>query len=235
MSRKQRVEAVLFDFFGTLVAYEPEWSRLAYPDSHRLLEMWGCDLTHEAFLRHWDTASRELEAAAERSRREFPMLDAALAFAATAGLDLSTAQCLGLADTFVREWQRHVRPVPGVADLLARLGASYRLGIVSNTHDPAVVPALLRQLGVAHHFEIVVLSVDHGYRKPHPSIYTTALESLGVAAADAVFVGDSYAADYLGPRRAGIAAFLIDPTNVHGVPPRSRLPALAHIEDRLGT
>lgn len=234
MSPRRRVEAVLFDFFGTLVTYEPDRSRLAYPDSHRLLRTWGCDLSHEAFLTQWDAASSDLESASARSGREFTMLDAALAFAATSGLDLSTARCRILADAFVGEWQRHIRPVPGIADLLARLAGSHRLGIVSNTHDPAMVPSMLRQLGVAHLFAVVVLSVDHGYRKPHPSIYTAALESLGVAAADAAFVGDSYEADYLGPRAVGMTPYLIDPEDIHGVPSDCRLPALAHIEDRLG-
>lgn len=234
MSYKHRVEAVLFDFFGTLVAYEPDWGRLAYPDSHRLLQTWGCDLTHESFVKQWDIAHNQLERAAMSSRHEFTMLDAARAFAATAGLDLPTAACRILADTVASEWQRHVRPVAGVARLVARLAESHRLGIVSNTHDPALVPSMLRQLEIAHHFEIVVLSVDHGYRKPHPSIYTTALESLGVAAAATAFVGDSYEADYLGPGAAGMTPYLIDPGNVHGVPPDSRLPALARIEDCLG-
>jgi putative hydrolase of the HAD superfamily len=229
------LQAVLFDFFGTLVTYEPDRSRLAYPDSHRLLRRWGCDLSHESFVKQWDAASNGLQRASARSMREFSMLDAARAFAATSGLDLSGAQCHDLATTFVVEWQRHVRPVTGVADLLARLAGSYRLGVVSNTQDPAMVPSMLRQMGVAHHLDIVVLSVVHGYRKPHRSIYTAALESLGVAAADTAFVGDSYEADYLGPRAAGMTPFLIDPEDAHGVPRARRLPALAHLEDCLGS
>jgi hypothetical protein len=58
--------------------------------------------------------------------------------------------------------------------------------------------------GLTDLFDATVLSVQVGWRKPHPAIYRAALDQLGIFAADAVFVGDSYVALYVGPSLAGI-------------------------------
>lgn len=231
--RSDRCQVVLFDFFGTLAEYEPDRRRLHYPETHALVMRWGHKVAADLFVAQWDAASAALEAHATSTFEEFTMLDAALAFADAAGLRISSGQGQELADAFITEWQQHVVPVAGVPDLIARLSATYRLGIVSNTHDAAMVPAMLGSMGIVENFEVIVLSVEHGYRKPHPSIYDTALERLGCRAGDVAFVGDSYEADYLGPRRAGMAAHLIDPHQAFRLSPSARLTSVLDIEARL--
>lgn len=227
------IEAILFDVFGTLVDYEPDLGRLPHPDCHELLGTWGHDLTHADFVARWEGSSAQLEAAALMSHDEYSMLDAARAFAATGGRPLSEGQLRELAATFLTEWMRHVRPVAGAAAMCHRLASSYRLAIVSNTHDPAMVPDLLRTFGMADAFELVVLSIDHGRRKPHHSIYEAALARLGVDAAQAAFVGDTVDPDFHGPEAVGIRAYLIDPGARHPVPADRRLPTLLDLEGRL--
>lgn len=46
------------------------------------------------------------------------------------------------------------------------------------------------------------------------------------------FVGDSHAADYVGPLAAGMDAYLIDPDDRHDVPPDHRLASVLDIEAR---
>ena len=55
-----------------------------------------------------------------------------------------------------------------------------------------------------------VLSFEVGAVKPNPEIFNTALDRLGVAAADAVMVGDSEEADG-GARELGCGFVLVDP------------------------
>jgi putative hydrolase of the HAD superfamily len=228
----RRAEVVLFDVFGTLVTYEPDRTQLAYPRSHQLAtETFGLDLTHDRFVAEWDRASAALEATSAEDGREFSMVDAAHAFVMQCGVRTDPAACRPLAETFVREWERHVVAVPGLAPMLRRLAERHRLGIVSNTHDRAMVPRLLGTLAVADAFELVLLSVDHGFRKPHPSIYRAALDHFGVPTA--VFVGDSYDADYDGPCRAGMTALLVDPEARWPVPPGDRLTSVLDVEARL--
>ena len=226
-------EVVLFDFFGTLVDYERDRKQLDYPETLRLVQQLGGPADQELFLAQWDAASAALEQVSASTFEEFTMLDAASAFAATAGLVLSQDQVAELAATFTAEWERHVIPVAGMTNLITSLSAAYRLGIVSNTHDPHMVPSMLQTMGIAKHFEVIVLSVDHGYCKPHPSIYDLSIQRMGCAASSIAFVGDSYESDYLGPRRAGMDAYLIDPQARHQVPAAARLHSVLDIAARL--
>ena len=81
--------------------------------------------------------------------------------------------------------------------------------------------------------EIERMAIDHGYRKPHPSIYEAALDAVGSAAEDAVFVGDALIADYLAPRNLGMRAFLIDPHRLHPIPTADRLNSILDLQSRI--
>ena len=105
---------------------------------------------------------------------------------------------------------------------LAGLSDTHRLSVLSNTHHPPSVPGHLRAMGLAPYVSQVVTSVEFGRRKPHPSIFHHALERLGSAPDQAIYVGDDYAADYLGATAAGMRCILIDP---EAKAPRARIPS----------
>jgi putative hydrolase of the HAD superfamily len=97
-------------------------------------------------------------------------------------------------------------------------GAQLRLGLVSNGIRD------LREF-VAHHrldVDAIVGSRAHGYVKPHPTSFQSALEQLGVEPAQAVMVGDSLEEDVEGARALGMRAILIDRDDRH-----------PHVEERL--
>jgi HAD superfamily hydrolase (TIGR01509 family) len=60
--------------------------------------------------------------------------------------------------------------------------------LVSNCEE--TTRGRLEYLGVIPLVDAVVLSCEVGSMKPYPEIYTTALDELGVAAVDAVFIDD---------------------------------------------
>jgi putative hydrolase of the HAD superfamily len=97
---------------------------------------------------------------------------------------------------------------PVLAELRA---AGLRIAVVSNG---------IRDLHafVAHHqldVDAIVDSRTHGRVKPHPTIFQSALDQLGVQAADAVMVGDSLEEDVEGARALGMRAILIDREDRH--------------------
>jgi putative hydrolase of the HAD superfamily len=148
------------------------------------------------------------------------------------------AQAAALVEAYLSEWNTAVAYPPGVADLVGDLADHFRLAVVTNTHQADLVPAHLSAMGIAGLFEAVVTSVEVGWRKPHPAIYAAALQRLGITAGNAVFVGDSYIADYVGPTAVGLTAFLIDPGQQHSVAPGQRLSSLhelpAHLKPLTG-
>jgi putative hydrolase of the HAD superfamily len=101
-----------------------------------------------------------------------------------------------------------VRPETTAA--LERLaGEGYRMGLVSNV---ALLPHLMREdlehLGLARFLDAATFSSEVGVRKPHPRIFTTVLEELGVPAPEAAFVGDRLLDDVAGAREVGMRTVL---------------------------
>jgi putative hydrolase of the HAD superfamily len=97
------------------------------------------------------------------------------------------------------------REIPGARDLLLKLRSlGWATAIVSN-FDRRLL-GLLRGLGLAELFDVIVLSSDAGAAKPAPAIFHRALEQLEVPASRAVFVGDDPAQDIEGARAAGLRA-----------------------------
>ena len=85
-------------------------------------------------------------------------------------------------------------------DALRRRGL--RLAIVSNTATPGrLIRPLLEEQGLAERVDTIVLSSEHGKRKPHAAIFEAALAELGVPPERALFVGDRRYQDILGEKR----------------------------------
>jgi HAD superfamily hydrolase (TIGR01662 family) len=82
-----------------------------------------------------------------------------------------------------------------------------RIGLISNSHRCLV--------SFQAHFELdglisaAISSSEHGYMKPHPSIFRAALELMQVDAGASLMVGDSFAHDIIGARQVGMRGVLL--------------------------
>lgn len=82
---------------------------------------------------------------------------------------------------------------------------------VSNTIQPArFLTANMDHWGLNRLFDVRVYSSEVGVAKPHPRIFQVALGRLGVAAQDAVYVGDRLVPDVGGAHGVGMKAVLIE-------------------------
>ncbi|OFB42072.1 haloacid dehalogenase [Mycolicibacterium sp. (ex Dasyatis americana)] len=98
---------------------------------------------------------------------------------------------------------------PDTARVFENLKAQgIRTAVVSNIAFD-VRPAFAA-IGASGYVDEYVLSFEVGVIKPDPAIFTAALDRLGVAAADALMVGDSEEADG-GARAVGCQFALVDP------------------------
>ena len=115
---------------------------------------------------------------------------------------------------------------PDTLPVLRRLrDAGYRRGLVSNWSWGLDV--ILERTGLAPLLECAVISARAGYRKPHAAIYQAALDALGLAPADVIFVGDNPHADIDGPLALGIQPVQIDRSG--GVACRPGVPCIAEL------
>ncbi len=97
---------------------------------------------------------------------------------------------------------------PEVLPVLDALGSRHRLAIVSNFDGRLLV--ILDQLGIRSRFSDLIVSSEVGAEKPDPRIFQHALSRTGMAAQEALLVGDDLERDIAGARCAGWHAFHID-------------------------
>ena len=164
--RAHRLQAVLFDWDGTLV----NTAEASFRCYEKLFGSYGIAFDRDAFRRtyspNWHLTYSALGLAEDR----WAEADA--------------------------RWLEHyceeeVVLIEGARDALRRVRrAGLRAGIVTSG-DRVRVARELTSLGVAELFDVVVCAEDIVYRKPHPEALLLALDKLGVGAAAAVYVGDS--------------------------------------------
>ena len=108
--------------------------------------------------------------------------------------------------------------------------AGVRSVVVSNCAD--TTRAQLDRLGVTGLVDAMVLSCEVGLIKPEPGIYRTALDELGVAAADAVLIDDQpgYCA---GAEAAGVRAVRIVRGEQDKYPQERRFPVVHSLFDAI--
>jgi HAD superfamily hydrolase (TIGR01662 family) len=88
--------------------------------------------------------------------------------------------------------------------LRALTNADVRIALISNSHRP--LDEFQSHFELRRFISAAVSSADHGYMKPHPSIFLSALADLDVAPRDAVMVGDSLRHDVEGALNIGMRA-----------------------------
>jgi len=211
---QHQVNYVFFDFFGTLVDYDAS-IHPTYNAPLAFARRAGCTISETASDAHWQQAWDHLEANAARTGREFSMHQVAQRYWRSIGApSLAHGAIEILIGEYLDAWTQSVSPAEHAIECVTDLASDHRLTIVSNTHDPALVPRLARRFGLNTAVDRVISSVTVGWRKPHRIIFETALRESGAAANDSVFIGDNWEADVEGPRRAGMSAIYVGAPSV---------------------
>lgn len=118
------------------------------------------------------------------------------------------------------EWAAccHFTMYDDVPDVLHELHSSgLKIGLISNSHR--CLSSFESHFELRGLFSVALSSVEHGYMKPHPSIFEAALRGAGVEASEAVMVGDSLTHDVDGARRLGMRGVLVARSGPVQAPP----------------
>ena len=200
--------AALFDLDDTLFDHRCS-ARAALKEVHA---RHAADADFEAFERHHTRYLEEMHvevlagrigldaARRERFRRVFHAL----------GVPLASMDVDAVASAYRHGYLEARRPIPGAVELLTAVRPVARVAIVSNN----LVDEQREKLqfcGLSPYVDVLMVSEEAGVSKPDPRIFEMALSRLGVAASDAVMVGDSWLADVVGAARAGIRAVWFNP------------------------
>jgi len=102
----------------------------------------------------------------------------------------------------------HFEMYEDVPEVLRALhAAGVKIGLISNTQRS--LTSFQTHFALEGLFAVTLSSFDHGYMKPHRSIFETALRLVAAEPHEAVMVGDSLPHDIEGARRLGMRAILV--------------------------
>ncbi len=208
--RPDRVEAITFDFYGTLAYHRSGGGRgaalLEYLRGAGLEgEPWQHQVLYDVFAPEGADYAPGLGKDERRgylarfAERVFRRLDVRPARSPTPAEAAALWDILGPASFEV---------YPEVPGVLARLGrAGYRLALISNW--PCGLAGFCAELGLAPFFAHVLVSAELGCAKPEPGIFAEACRRLAAPPGRVLHVGDSLAEDVAGARGAGLQTLLL--------------------------
>lgn len=211
---KQTPTAIFFDMGSTLSLQQPTreslLSQFLHDHRHERTEqdVRRALLAADTWWHRWNEAhpfgwADETKRTEMRTRYRDVFLEA---------LDLASDD--GLRDPLADVWstsimRRHNALFPDVMpSLQAMRRHGLRLAIVSNWDNS--LQSHCDDLSLTPLFETIVGSFAVGYEKPDPRIFQVALERLAVQPQQVIHVGDIYASDVVGARRARITPILLD-------------------------
>lgn len=198
-------EVLLFDMDGTLIDSEES----VYRSLRYAMETVGLTLERHETRRFLGSAITQV-------------------LPARYGCTQETAQ--QVLERFMEHYRRggflEVTPVPGMAELAARLKESgFRLAVASCKPWEYCVP-IMERFGFADSFEAVAGSYHNGVPEEKAAVIREALRLLDAAPGSALMIGDR-AADVLGARECGVACVGVDFCGYAGEGELSRAGALA--------
>ncbi|HVL48566.1 MAG TPA: HAD family hydrolase [Candidatus Thermoplasmatota archaeon] len=198
------LEALLIDAFGTILHADPPWEGERERCLAACLAAAGDVAPLPRFVEAYEAARARQHAAVSESHREFDF-EARFEDAFFA-LGVADARILGRkAALAYMDFQANlVRAFDGAPAVLDELSKEFRLALVSNYPDgPALRGAMEREKLLAP-FEVVIVSGEHGWMKPHETIFTEALAKLGLPASRACMIGNDVECDILPARKLGL-------------------------------
>ena len=226
--------AILFDLFGTVALFSQErlplfeWqgktTRSTMGELRAVIEAKIPSIPFAQFFATMTAVSQELGELRRREMREFSSAHRFKLTLTRVGLPEAQAT-QKLAEELA---QAHMALLAGATsvpsshlELLAHVCLHYRVALVSNFDHAPTARWIIEREGADGYFHHVIISEEHGWRKPHPRIFTDALAALAVSPHEALFVGDSPYDDILGARQVGMDIAWVNAPNVplpEGIP-----------------
>jgi len=200
------IKAIGFDLFNTLITVRPHTIDEAMDRLISSLVRSGFSLEDEPFRRAHHEAAMGFVKESRQSGRETHnrfWISAALKRQGYS-VDPQDPQIAQAVDEYFTAFTPNSSLIPGTKDMLEILTRRYRLGLLSNfTHAPAA-KKIIDHVGLTPFFDVLLISGELGYRKPHPLVFRKLTELLGVRSNETLFVGDDPEPDIRGAQGAGL-------------------------------
>lgn len=212
------IRAVAFDVNGTLLRIlTDDGDEQVFRAAAHFLTYQGIELhRHELRDLYFQTMKEQLQASLER-HPEFDAVGIWRSIIEDHATDFTRALPAGklqqmplfLAEMTRGVSRRRLGLYPHVREVLDVLRARCPLAIVTDAQS-AYARSELHKVGLLGYFDPIIVSGDHGYRKPDRRLFQLALDGMGAAAGNALYVGNDMYRDIHGAREAGLTTVLFD-------------------------
>ncbi len=206
------IKAIAFDVNGTLVdILTDEGMEEIYRSLRHFLVYQGIDLPRNALR---DLYFQRMKEQVRASTEVYPEYDAVKIWCAiidehksefTLSLPAEKLNQLPLilAEMYRGISRKRLQLYPYVLEVLEKLRPRFPMAIVTDAQS-AYALAELHKVGITDYFCPIIVSGDYGYRKPDVRLFHTALEALGVAAEETLFIGNDMHRDIYGAQQVGM-------------------------------
>jgi putative hydrolase of the HAD superfamily len=212
------VAAIAFDVNGTLIEIRTDdESDDAFRAVGHFLTYQGVDLRRHQIR---DLYVERLKAQQRESGEQYPEFDGpriwgsivddhASAFTRAIAPERLIQLPLTLSEIYRGVTRRKLKLYPHVRSTLRILRERMPLGIVTDGQS-SYARGELHKVGLMEFFDPIVVSGDHGFRKPDRRLFQLALDGMGIPAENALYVGNDMHRDIYGAREIGMGTVMFD-------------------------
>jgi len=171
----REIKAVIFDMDGVLIDSEPLWKIAEVMVFTKL----GLNLTAKDFEQ---TVGLRIDQVVEYWRNRFPWTQ-----------DISNEKVVDDIVTLVAQLvTERGEKLPGVFEILEWLKTKYiKLGVGTSSYMK-IVDAVMAKLNITDYFDVIHSAEHEEYGKPHPGVYLTCAQKLGVSPDKCLVIEDSF-------------------------------------------
>jgi len=209
--------AILCDLFDTIVDFHADrlpqiriGEQTLFSTSgvvYEVLRDYAPHISFEEFYEAFRESWREVEARRREELREYPSHVRFRTLLDHLHLEaLSDEVVERLVRAHMETWARGAELPEANRLFLLRVTERFRLGLISNFDHPPTAYRILRDFGIHDLFDVILISAEVPWRKPHREIFLRALARLDVSPREALFVGDTFEVDILGAKSIGMDA-----------------------------
>jgi putative hydrolase of the HAD superfamily len=200
------IKAIGFDLFNTLITAEPQTLNEAMSRLISSLQQSGLNLGNEPFKEAHHKAAVQFVEKARQDGRETHNRFWISAALHTQGYNVppDDPRIAAAVDAYFSAFFQHCYLIPGTKEMLGALKDLYRLGLLTNFTHPPAAREIIDRIGLTPFFDVVLISGELGYRKPHPLVFHRLIEHMEAEKNQILYVGDDPEPDINGAQRAGL-------------------------------
>jgi putative hydrolase of the HAD superfamily len=212
------IRAVSFDVNGTLVKIlTDDGAEEIFRSAAHFLTYQGISLKRDQLRELYFQILKEQQ---QSSAEKYPEFDAVKVWATIVEQNLTdftralSTEKLDQLPVFLAEMSRGISRhrlglYPHAREVLHALRGRYPLALVTDGQN-AYARGELHKVGLLGYFDPIIVSGEHGFRKPDSRLFHLALDGMGVAPENALYVGNDMHRDIFGARQVGMRTVMFD-------------------------